>query len=914
MGVLTWEQEIFVNGENGTDGNACIQGGFQSPCATINMALKGLLNSSTVIRISSGTYRLEQGNETTITGKNNIAIIGSGNKDTIIKCSPLTGLVFHQSSGVIIEFITFSECGQNVLYAVGTDYPNRHIQAAVSLSLFLDLMLNSVIIECSNGTGLFLMNVFGTLSVMNCLITNNKVTEISDNPIQPGLIGGGIVVFNTGIVVSHTHYYITGTNITNNEFSTVEYDCDFLGGGAIVLISMQSTLSLSVESCTMSNNSRALFISGPVSYAVFYSDLLIGLENTNIFSNLKPSLVHVDNHFGLGLANVNMNDTLTVFVNGKSDINTQPIKTGYTISNSHFYMLVEYSNSSDFVYPRISFEEKTCDSYKGKCSEDGKDFTGRCPVSYSACLGQHTFCSCDNGHAGRLCGQCSEGYSVPINSHDLSCSSCDTPEAVVKGWAALIGLEFVPLLVMTGVIAVFNINLNQGSLNAYIFFCQILTMSFPSVRYPAWLASDYNHTLLDPIFDFSLIPLSMWNLDIINFPNFINQDSSDGTYSFGFPICVSSSTTPLGALSFWYFIAFYPIFLLTLFYGCIVLYDRGHRCVTCVVRPVHRLLARIWRLFNIKPSLPQTVASVYTLCFTQLAAISFKILHPVQYQEESGDTITVFFYDGTQQYFKGLHALAGIFAIFVLVLLLAVTIYLPIYPFMWFQHSLNRIVFKKDFLTSVTDVLTGPYKDGTQNSWDYRYFAGIHFAIRLVIMPIYYLPLYVFPVLLIACFQVILCILFAISVVIFRPYKRDIHSFNEVFLLLVLSIFSFSCIYPSPSLFQHNTFYNNHPWVLLLVLPVCGFIVLFVVTPYCIWKMIRQCIIRYQSSTISARFIQQSIRNENDNIFQHVEDELFSVDRLVNPGRYESYKPQVASRENRIAGKRKGVHNSYNTF
>ena len=887
VGVLTWKQEIFVNGENGTDGNACIQGGFQSPCATINMALKGLLYNSTVIRISSGIYRLEQGNETTITGKNNTAIIGSGNKDTIIKCSPLTGLVFHQSSGVIIEFITFSECGQNVLYAVGTDYPNRHIQAAISLSyLHMDLMLNNVIIESSNGTGLFLMNVFGTLSVINCLITNNKVTKISNNPIQ------------------------SGTNITNNEFSTVEYDCDFLGGGAIVLISMQSTLNLSVESCTISNNSRALFISGPVSYAVFYSDLLIGLENTNIFSNLKSSLVHVDNHFGLQLANVNMNDTLTVFVNGKSDINIQPIKTGYTISNDQFYMFVEYSNSSDFVYPRISFEEKNCDSYKGKCSEDGKDFTGHCPVSYSACLGQHSYCFCGNGHAGRLCGQCFEGYSVPINSHDLSCSSCDSPEAVVKGWAALIGLEFVPLLVMTGVIAVFNINLNQGSLNAYIFFCQILTMSFPSVRYPAWLASDYNHTLLDPIFDFSLIPLSMWNLDFINIP-------PSSLYSaYDFPICVSSSTTPLGALSFWYFIAFYPIFLLTLFYGCIVLYDRGHRCVTCVVRPVHRLLAHIWRLFDIKPSLSQTVASVYTLCFTQLAAISFKILHPVQYQEESGDTITVFFYDGTQQYFKGLHALTGMFAIFVLVLLLAVTIYLLMYPSKWFQHCLNRFKFKKDFLISVTDVLTGPYKDGTQNSWDYRYFAGIHFAIRLVIMPIYYLPLYVFPVLLIACFQVILCILFAISVVIFRPYKRAIHSFNEVLLLLVLGIFSFSCIYPSPSLFQHNKLYNNHPWVLLLVLPVCGFIVLFVVTPYCIWKMIRQCIIRYQSSTISARFIQQShgIRNENDNIFQHVEDELFTVDRLVNPGRYEPYEPQVAGREHRIAGNHKGVHNSYNTF
>ena len=402
-----------------------------------------------------------------------------------------------------------------------------------------------------------------------------------------------------------------------------------------------------------------------------------------------------------------------------------------------------------------------------------------------------------------------KGYSVPINSHDLSCSSCDTPEAVVKGWAALIGLEFVPLLVITGAIAIFNINLNQESLNAYIFFCQILTMSFPSVRYPAWIASDYNHTLLDPIFDFSFIPLSMWNLDFINIP-------SSSLYSaYDFSICVSLSTTPLGALSFWYFIAFYPIFLLTLFYGCIVLYDRGHRCVTCVVRPVHRLLARIWRLFDIKPSLSQTVASVYTLCFTQLAAISFKILHPVQYQEESGDTITVFFYDGTQQYFKGPHGVAGTLAIIVLVFL-------------------GIVKFKKDFLISVADVFIGPYKDGTQNSWDYRYFAGIHFGLRLVIMMLYYIPLYLFPVVLIASLETVLCVVTATAVMIFRPYKREIHSFNEMCLLLVLGLLSFCYIYPDPSSVLQSPKYIDWSWFSLLVLPLCGFIIVFLVAPYCV--------------------------------------------------------------------------------
>ena len=43
---------------------------MQSPCATVNMVLKGLRYSSTVIYVSPGTYTLENGNETIIMFKN----------------------------------------------------------------------------------------------------------------------------------------------------------------------------------------------------------------------------------------------------------------------------------------------------------------------------------------------------------------------------------------------------------------------------------------------------------------------------------------------------------------------------------------------------------------------------------------------------------------------------------------------------------------------------------------------------------------------------------------------------------------------------------------------------------------------------------------------------------------------------
>ena len=109
-----WEHKIFVDSNNGTDSKSCLKGDMHYPCATINMAIKGLKYNSVVIYISSGIYTLKYGNETTIGDKGKIAIIG-GDGDTIIKCSPFTGLVVEYSDNVVIENIIFHGCGQETL-------------------------------------------------------------------------------------------------------------------------------------------------------------------------------------------------------------------------------------------------------------------------------------------------------------------------------------------------------------------------------------------------------------------------------------------------------------------------------------------------------------------------------------------------------------------------------------------------------------------------------------------------------------------------------------------------------------------------------------------------------------------------------------------------------------------------------
>ena len=58
-------------------------------------------------------------------------------------------------------------------------------------------------------------------------------------------------------------------------------------------------------------------------------------------------------------------------------------------------------------------------------------------------------------------------------------------------------------------------------------------------------------------------------------------------------------------------------------------YTGVHVCVVYITRPVHRLLARFWRIFDIEPSFTDSIASIYVLCFTQFTVTSVNFFSSV---------------------------------------------------------------------------------------------------------------------------------------------------------------------------------------------------------------------------------------------------------------------------------------------
>ena len=881
-----WQHEIIVDWKKGND-STCLEEDTSSPCATVNMALKGLKSNSTVIHIKPGTYILEPGPETNITKRYMIAIIGSGEEDTVIKCALSVGLSIISSSDMTIESLTFEECGRSVLYTMHMlNYYSFNFQAAICLMSCHSVILTNVNIHSSNGTGLLIIDATGSMTLYNSSVIESRANFSLGHlkPKQTFTAGGGIVSFS---FYKSMHYLnITESHIVNNHMnifqSVFSYYCNsfhfkdtstFDLAGGIALFYFSSPGQVLIDSCSIFNNTRGLVLFDLVPYYAIGARLSVNIRNTQYFNHQESTIIVINEHGSLSslqLFNVITTDQLVIYSDSNEIYSYKELKNGsaLNVSSLHLQSSDNIKNNS----PSFRFEVENC-KYDFEIDKECSKFplpyycypNNYDPFDYSYLVITSTddfsYCNCSDHREGTLCGRCEDGYSVAINSLYLPCVSCNET-TIAQGWTVLMALEFFPVTVMVILIAIVNVNLNQGSLNAFILFCQMSIVSFYDSSFID-CTDFYGYSLTDKyveLLNLFIYSLSIWNLDFINFLG--ESILSKGYYS----ICISHSTTPLGAISFWYLIALYPLFLLIVFYVCIVLYEKGYRCVVFFIRPVHRVLARFWRMFKIQPSLTHTVASVYTLCFTLLTAVSIKILFTIQHKGKN-----YFFYDGTQKYFEGWHGFSCTFALIVLLIQIIVTIYLSLYPFQFFQKFFSKLKFKKDFLVAVTDVFTGPYKDGTDNSWDYRYFAGIHFALRLLTLPFNYPPALVawIP-------QICVYSIFILTLVIFRPYKRNIHTFNEVFLVACLGTVIW------------NAFVNPLFGYYFIVIPIISFIICFVVIPYCLVWMCKKCMlgIRYMNSfkpkPSSTLNVHQSTERLNVNYDSF-------ADRLINPESYDEH-------------------------
>ena len=481
------------------------------------------------------------------------------------------------------------------------------------------------------------------------------------------------------------------------------------------------------------------------------------------------------------------------------------------------------------------------------------------------CINSYVF---DGADDTRLCGSCPPGTAVPITGngilHCIKCASSEDDGLFL--WYYILPLQFLPLTIMIVLIIVLDIKLVGGHITGYILYCQMLSLPFPQLL----------STVVVPF-------TSMWNI------NFISLCITGVFVIIYFcSICITHTMRALGAISFWYVVAFYPLVLLLLLYVWIIMYERGWRMVVCITRPVHRLLARFWLKFDIHPSLIDSVAGIYILCFTQLAVTSLKILHFTWWESLTSDEYGLaFYYDGTLDYFKGRHALAGSFAIIVLIIFVILPmVYLLLYPFKYFQRFLDVCKLRRQFTDAVVDSLTGSFKNGSDNTYDYRFFAGLYLLLRIIIICLFYIPYTEKQYIMYALCGVV--VVHGAAVTIFRPFRKNLHNFSN-FILTVFLALNFGLLLTSSMLFLINSLTFSIPFLIISNSP---FLLVFV---YCIYKIVKKCMrcCRPRCKCKTNRQPHAPIYDDDDNdglstlLQQQNAISDFDADRMMNPNNYE---------------------------
>ena len=488
----------------------------------------------------------------------------------------------------------------------------------------------------------------------------------------------------------------------------------------------------------------------------------------------------------------------------------------------------------------------------------------------SCCENDNVFCDnpnyCYDNTTNKFYTNCAS-KGVPVNNL-YTCVECGEYDLLI-----FIAIEIVPITLMVLLIIIFNIQLTNGSINGVVFYSQSIAIVYPvyiNYMYYYFYYVDFTYEVPP-----TQIPCNIFNLDFTQF-------------LYNYPLCISTNATPLGVLSFWYVIGFYPLLLLLLLYVWMTLYDKGYKCVVFITRPFHRCMARFWSMTGIEPSFTHSIASIYILCFTQLAATSFKIL---TYNPHSNDTR--FSYDMKQGYFQGVHAVAGSFAILVLLIMIALpTLYILLYRFQWFHKLLDCLHLRKQLLISLGDVFTGPYKNGAENTYDHRFFAGLYLLARIIVLCQFILGTNGVFMLSVPILQTGCSFLLAVMVLIFRPFRRNIHNFTEFILIFAVMGFGLSSTVASFLIYtDHANDLDNGlnlvEVIATITIPCVNGLFFVIIIPvyiiYQVYKMIKSYY-RY-----CKRNIPVAIRDQEDEEYQPLvgNDDDWVADRMENPQEYD---------------------------
>ena len=220
-----WLHHIYVDNQTGVDDHSCWEGGYSTPCLSLNLALTGAqhYNHSTTIHLQPGQHQLYNGSETQLRNMSQLAIVGNGSEgEVVINCKPLAGLAFFWSENIEINTISLFGCGafQNSTSTSDGTPSAGFLQKKVAL--FLNgcntINLTNVRVIESPGTGVVMYNPLGVVNIDKSQFLCNGFS--GEEKVMYG--GGGLEIEVNG-VTSQSVCTINNTIFTQNTASNRQF-------------------------------------------------------------------------------------------------------------------------------------------------------------------------------------------------------------------------------------------------------------------------------------------------------------------------------------------------------------------------------------------------------------------------------------------------------------------------------------------------------------------------------------------------------------------------------------------------------------------------------------------------------------------------------------------------------------------
>ena len=360
---------------------------------------------------------------------------------------------------------------------------------------------------------------------------------------------------------------------------------------------------------------------------------------------------------------------------------------------------------------------------------------------------------CGPTRTGRLCGKCVQNHSVYFHSESYQCGE---ERLCYLGWLFYLLSEVVPLIFFFLVVLYLNISFTDGNINCFVLYAQVL--DFLPIDGNGAIQSKRFIEIIHLMLKFIYRPFNL---------NFFTVEQLSFCLWKGATVLdvMTMKATTVG-------LALVLVLVTLLLARC--------RCV-----PFRMLFTRLQTQQSV---LIHGLSAFFVLCYSQCAKLVFHILNffclcSTNFHCEA----RAVYLAGYMNYFEGAHIKYAVVALLALIFLIIIPpLLLLLYPLVFKCLGLCKQSESKisAFLwrlmpIQILDAFQSSFKDR------YRFFAGLYFLYRAIILAVYAYSGTVFQFY--SAIQLLLILVLAVHAII-QPYKNRKHNIIDALLFTNLAV------------------------------------------------------------------------------------------------------------------------------